>query len=61
MSQITDAAERDGQLDPQSLAVQSIGVLIGRALLIAGKLPWSFGGGKRWPNGGANSQSFSPT
>ncbi|MDB5348114.1 MAG: hypothetical protein JWP89_6491 [Schlesneria sp.] len=32
-------AEPVGQLDPQSLAVQSIGVLIGSPSLIAGKLP----------------------
>ncbi|MFO1044291.1 MAG: hypothetical protein U0941_21105 [Planctomycetaceae bacterium] len=35
-------AERGGQLDPQSLVVQSIRVLIGSPPLIAGKLPWSF-------------------
>ena len=35
-------AERVGQLDPQWLAVHSVGVLIGRALLIAGEVPWSF-------------------
>jgi hypothetical protein len=32
-------AEPVGQLDPQSMAVQSIGVLIGRPLFIPGKLP----------------------
>ena len=32
-------AERDGQLDPQSPVVQSVGVLIGSPLSIAGKLP----------------------
>ncbi len=37
------SAERSGQLDPQSLAVQSIGVLIGIPAFIAGKLPESFG------------------
>jgi len=38
------AAERDGQLDPQSLvAVQSVDVLIGCSSFIAAKLPWSFG------------------
>jgi hypothetical protein len=45
------SAERGGQLDPQSLVVQSIGVLIGSPLFIAGKLPWSFGSGRcimRW-------------
>ena len=36
-------AEPVGQLDPQSLAVQSGGVLIGSPPFIAGKLPWSFG------------------
>ena len=36
-------AERVGQLDPQSLAVQSVGVLIGSPPLIAGKLPLTFG------------------
>jgi hypothetical protein len=36
-------AEPDGQLDPQSLAVQSVGMLIGRPFSIAGKLPFSFG------------------
>ena len=36
-------AERGGQLAPQSLAVQSVGVLIGSPSFIAGKLPWSFG------------------
>jgi hypothetical protein len=36
-------AERGGQLDPQSLAAQSVGVLIGSPLFVAGKLPWSFG------------------
>jgi len=40
-------AERGGQLDPQSLMVQSVGVLIGRPSLIAGKLPLAFGGGGR--------------
>jgi hypothetical protein len=40
-------AERDGQLDPQSLAAQSVGVLIGRPSLIAGKLPLAFGGGRK--------------
>ncbi|MBS0206716.1 MAG: hypothetical protein JSS49_27885 [Planctomycetes bacterium] len=35
-------AERCGQLDPQSLAVQSVDVLIGSPSLIAGKLPLSF-------------------
>ncbi|MFO1041859.1 MAG: hypothetical protein U0941_08740 [Planctomycetaceae bacterium] len=34
-------AERGGQLDPQSMAVQSVGVLIGCPSFIAGKLPWS--------------------
>jgi hypothetical protein len=33
-------AERGGQLDPQSLATQSVGVLIESPSLIAGKLPW---------------------
>ena len=33
-----EEAERGGQLDPQSLVVQSGGVLIGSRLLIAGKL-----------------------
>jgi hypothetical protein len=37
-------AEPLGQLDPQPVAVQSVGVLIGSLSLIAGKLPWSFGG-----------------
>jgi hypothetical protein len=37
-------AEQSGQLDPQSLVVQSVGVLIGSPSFIAGKLPWSFGG-----------------
>ena len=32
-------AERVGQLDPQSLMVQSVGVLIGSPPLIAGKFP----------------------
>ena len=32
-------AERGGQLDPQSLVAQSVGVLIGSPSLIAGKLP----------------------
>jgi hypothetical protein len=32
-------AERGGQLDPQSLAVQIVGVLIESPLCIAGKLP----------------------
>jgi hypothetical protein len=41
--QVAIKAERGGQLDPQSLAVQSIGVLIGSPLLIAGKLPGTFG------------------
>ncbi|MDB5344634.1 MAG: hypothetical protein JWP89_3011 [Schlesneria sp.] len=31
-------AERVGQLDPQSLAVQSVGVLIGSSSFVAGKL-----------------------
>jgi hypothetical protein len=34
-------AEQAGQLDPQSLALQSVGVLIGSPSLFAGKLPWS--------------------
>jgi TPR repeat protein len=34
-------AEQHGQLDPQSLAVQSVGVLIGSPSFLAGKLPWS--------------------
>jgi len=37
-------AEPVGQLDPQSLVAQSVGVLVGSPLLIAGKLPWSFAG-----------------
>jgi len=37
------AAERDGELDPQSLVVQSVGVLIGRPLFIAGKVALAFG------------------
>lgn len=36
-------AERGGQLDPQSVAVQSIGVLIGSPSSIAGELLRSFG------------------
>jgi len=32
-------AEQVGQLDPQSLAVQSVGVLIGSSSFIAAKLP----------------------
>ena len=32
-------AELAGQLDPQSLAIQSVGVLIGSPKFIAGKLP----------------------
>jgi hypothetical protein len=32
-------AERGGQLDPQSLVVQRVGVLIGSPPFIAGKLP----------------------
>jgi len=32
-------AEQGGQLDPQSLAVQSVGVSIGSPSFIAGKLP----------------------
>jgi hypothetical protein len=36
-------AELLGQLDPQSLAVQSVGVLIGSPSLIAGKLPLALG------------------
>jgi hypothetical protein len=36
-----------GQLDPQSLAVQSVGVLIGSPLFIADKLPGTFGGDER--------------
>lgn len=32
-------AERGGQLDQQSLAVESIGMLIGRSSIVAGKLP----------------------
>jgi hypothetical protein len=36
---IVKEAEPIGQLGPQSLAVQSVGVLIGSLLLIAGKLP----------------------
>ena len=39
------SAERNGQLDPQSLAVHSVGVLIGSPSFLAGKLPWTFGGG----------------
>ena len=35
----TEFAERGGQLDPQSLVAQSVGVLIGSPSLIAGKLP----------------------
>jgi hypothetical protein len=38
-------AESDGQLDPRSLTVQSVGVFIGSRSFIAGKLPWSFGEG----------------
>jgi hypothetical protein len=37
-------AERNGQLDPQSLVAQSVGVLIGSPSFIEGKLPWTFGG-----------------
>ncbi len=37
------SAEPNGQLDPQPLAVQSAGVLIGSPWFIAGKLPRSFG------------------
>lgn len=33
-------AERGGQLAPQALVVQSVGVLIGSPSFIAGKLPW---------------------
>ena len=33
------AAEPDGQVDQQSLVVQSVGVLIGSPSFIAGKLP----------------------
>jgi hypothetical protein len=37
-------AEPVAQLDLQSLAAQSVDVLVGRPSLIAGKLTWSFGG-----------------
>ena len=37
--QDSQRAEPAGQLDPQSLVVQSIGVLIGGPSFIAGKLP----------------------
>ncbi len=36
-------AYRSDQLDPQSVVVQSVGVLIGCPLLISGKLPGTFG------------------
>ncbi len=36
-------AERSGQLDPQPLAVHSVGVLIRSLSFIAGKLPLTFG------------------
>ena len=36
----SDPATRPDQLDPQSLAVQSVGGLIGSPALIAGKLPY---------------------
>ena len=36
-------AEQGGQLDPQSPVAQSVGVLLGSPLLIAGKLPCTFG------------------
>lgn len=42
-------AERDGQLDPQSLAAQSVGLLIGRPSSFAGKLRLSFGDRMRHP------------
>jgi hypothetical protein len=35
-------AEPDGELDPQSVAFQSVGVLIGSPSLIAGRLSLSF-------------------
>jgi hypothetical protein len=38
--ELPSLAEQSGQLDPQSLVAQSVGVLIGSPLLIAGKLPW---------------------
>jgi len=38
------ASEQGGQIDPQPLVVQNIGVLIGSPSLIAGKLPLTFGG-----------------
>jgi hypothetical protein len=41
---ITIVAERGGELDPHSFAVQCVGVLIGSPSSIAGKLPWSLGG-----------------
>ncbi len=36
---VSIGAERAGQLDPQSLAVQSVGVFVGSPSSIAGKLP----------------------
>ena len=44
MSPVTIIAEPVGQLDPQSLAAQSVGVLISSPSSIAGKLPFTFGG-----------------
>jgi hypothetical protein len=38
------AAERSGELDPQSAAILSIGELFGSPSFIAGNLPLSFGG-----------------
>ena len=40
MQSAPNQAEPGGELDPQSLAAQSIGVLVGSPLSIAGKLPW---------------------
>lgn len=37
--------DAESQLDPQSLAVQSVGELIGTPLLIGGQVILGFGGG----------------
>ena len=38
MSKLADQYQQGGQLDPQSLAVQNVGVMIESSLLMAGKL-----------------------
>jgi hypothetical protein len=38
-----EANAQVGQLDPQSLAVQSVGVVIGKPVVHRGQVTWSFG------------------